>query len=139
MINHQIFEYQLTIKESHLDSFGHVNNAVYLQLYEEARWDFITKNYMGLTVIQNNQKGPVLLDLKVKFKRELKNRQTIIIQSRVHEILNSKMIVLHQQMLTEAGKCASEAFFTVGYFDLRERKLIDGDSLWWQALGVEKK
>ena len=39
----EVFEYELVIKECHLDSFGHVNNAIYVQLYEEARWDFITK------------------------------------------------------------------------------------------------
>ena len=43
-----IFRYPLTILEKHLDSFGHVNNATYLHLYEEARWDFITKRGFGL-------------------------------------------------------------------------------------------
>ena len=41
MIN-PIYEYEKTILEQHLDTFGHVNNAAYLVLYEEARWDFIT-------------------------------------------------------------------------------------------------
>jgi YbgC/YbaW family acyl-CoA thioester hydrolase len=136
MSSHQIFKYQTMIKESHLDSFGHVNNAIYLQLYEEARWDFITKNGFGLEVIQRTQKGPVLLDLSVKFKRELKNREVIVIQSQAVEIINSKMLVLEQKMIRADGKIASEARFTVGFFDLQARKLIDADPLWLQAVGI---
>ena len=59
------FEYQTQIIESHLDSFEHVNNAVYLELYEEARWDFITTGGFGLSRIKEEGIGPVILDLQV--------------------------------------------------------------------------
>lgn len=135
----KIFEYQVQIKESHLDSFGHVNNAVYVQLYEEARWDFITKLGFGMDVIQRDQVGPVILDLQVRFKRELKNRETITITSQTIEIKGSKVLVLEQKMLRLDGKVASEAVFTIGFFDLKERKLIDVTPKWLQAVGVSEK
>jgi YbgC/YbaW family acyl-CoA thioester hydrolase len=133
-----VFEYVVEIKEFHLDSFGHVNNAAYVQLYEEARWDFITKNGFGLERIQREQKGPVLLDLQVRFKRELKNRERIRITSQTIEIKNSKILVLEQKMHKSDGKIASEATFTVGFFDLRERKLIDSGPDWLRAVGVKE-
>ena len=43
-----IFVYYLIIRESHLDTFGHLNNATYLQLFEEARWDYITNRGFGV-------------------------------------------------------------------------------------------
>ena len=132
----EVFEYEIVIKECHLDSFGHVNNAVYVQLYEEARWDFITKNGFGLEVIQRDQVGPVLLDLQVKFRREIKNREVIKIQSQTREILSSKMMVLDQKMIKADGKIASEAVFTVGFFDMKQRKLIEANPLWLKAVGV---
>ena len=46
-----IFSYPLIIKEMDLDTFGHVNNARYLTLFEDARWDLITKNGYGLKKI----------------------------------------------------------------------------------------
>lgn len=134
---HKIFEYPVEILEHHLDSFGHVNNAAYVKLYEEARWDFITKNGYGLNKILELQQGPVILDLKVKFKRELKNRESIVIYSQVHEILNSRMIILQQSMKKGDGKISSEALFTIGFFDMRERKLIDASADWLKAVGVE--
>lgn len=133
---HKIFEYPVEILEHHLDSFGHVNNAAYVKLYEEARWDFITKNGYGLKKILELQQGPVILDLKVKFKRELKNRDSIIIYSQVHEILNSRMIILEQTMKKPDGKISSEALFTIGFFDMKERKLMDASPDWLKAVGV---
>ena len=132
-----VFEYEVEIKEHHLDSFGHVNNAVYVKLYEEARWDFITKNGYGLEVITRTQKGPVLLDLKVRFKRELKNRERITIHSKVIEIVNSKMVVLEQVMKKADGKISSEAVFTIGFFDMKERKLVDASPEWLKSIGLK--
>ena len=132
----EVFEYEIVIKECHLDSFGHVNNAVYVQLYEEARWDFITKNGFGLEVIQKDQVGPVLLDLSVKFRREIKNREIIKIHSQTREIISSKMMVLEQKMINSEGKIASEAVFTVGFFDMKTRKLIEANPRWLKAVGV---
>ena len=132
-----IFEYPVEILEHHLDSFGHVNNAAYVKLYEEARWDFITKHDYGLTKILELQQGPVILDLKVKFKRELKNRDKIVIYSQVHEILNSRMIVLEQVIKKADGKVSSEALFTIGFFDMKARKLMDASPEWLKAVGVK--
>lgn len=133
-----VFEYEVLIREFHLDSFGHVNNAAYVMLYEEARWDFITKNGFGLDYIQKNQIGPVILDLSVRFKRELKNRERIKITSRTIEIVSPKIMVLEQNMIKADGKVASEAKFTVGFFDMKARKLIDANPEWLHAVGVRK-
>lgn len=133
-----VFEYEVLIREFHLDSFGHVNNAAYVMLYEEARWDFITKNGFGLDYVQKHQIGPVILDLSVRFKRELKNRERIKITSRTIEIVSPKIMVLEQNMIKEDGKVASEAKFTVGFFDMKERKLIDANPDWLHAVGVRK-
>ena len=132
-----IFEYEVLIREMHLDSFGHVNNAAYVMLYEEARWDFITRNGCGLDWIQTHQVGPVILDLKVRFKRELKNREKIVIRSRTIEIISPKILVLEQSMLKQDGKVASDATFTVGFFDMKLRKLTDATPEWLRAVGVK--
>lgn len=137
MKDNTIFEYEVLIREFHLDSFGHVNNAAYVMLYEEARWDFITKNGFGLDYIQKHQVGPVILDLNVRFKRELKNRERIRITSKTIEIVSPKIMVLEQNMIKEDGKVASEAKFTVGFFDMKARKLIDANPEWLKAVGIK--
>src|SRR6476620_10426697 len=82
-----VHEYRVFIVESHLDTFGHVNNATYLQLFEEARWDLITSRNFGLEKVRETQTGPVILEAHVKFQRELHNRATVTI---VSELLSYK-------------------------------------------------
>ena len=84
-MTHKNFEYKIQILEHHLDSFGHVNNAKYLELYEQARWDFITKNGYGIDKIIQEKKGPVILDVNCRFKSEILNRETITIKSETVE------------------------------------------------------
>jgi YbgC/YbaW family acyl-CoA thioester hydrolase len=137
MKDNTVFEYEVLIREFHLDSFGHVNNAAYVMLYEEARWDFISKNGYGLDVIQKHQMGPVILDLSVRFKRELKNREKIKITSRTVEVISPKIMMLEQMMINSDGKVASEAKFTIGFFDMKARKLIDATPEWMKAVGIK--
>ncbi|AUN98565.1 acyl-CoA thioesterase [Bacteriovorax stolpii] len=134
-----IYEYELTILEQHLDTFGHVNNAVYLELYEEARWDFITKNKLGLKEILETKVGPVLLDLNLTFKAELKNREKIKIVSQARpEMRNKFVMILDQKMIKEDGKVASTLTLSVGMMDLAQRKLISPSTEWLHALGLEE-
>ncbi len=37
------YEYPITVRGYEIDSFGHVNNAVYLNYFEQARWDILMK------------------------------------------------------------------------------------------------
>lgn len=137
-MNNPIYEYEKTILEQHLDTFGHVNNAVYLILYEEARWDFITKNGLGLKQILDSQVGPVLLDLNLTFKSELGNREKIKIISQARpEMRNKYVMMLDQKMVKENGKVASTLTLSVGMMDLKERKLIAPSKEWLLALGLE--
>jgi len=129
------YDYKLLIRESHLDTFGHVNNAVYLTLFEEARWEFISQNGYGLKKIQTSKQGPVILDVTIKFLKELRLREEIIIRS---ETVNyqGKAGQIKQVMLKPDGSMACEALFTFGLFDLVARRLIDPTDEWKKAVGI---
>jgi YbgC/YbaW family acyl-CoA thioester hydrolase len=129
------FTYPVTILETHLDIFGHVNNAVYLELYEEARWDFITKNGYGIKEIQERQEGPIILEVQCRFLKELKARDKITIETQVTELKRAAS-VLSQKMINEKGEVCSEAQFKFGLFDMKRRRLIAPSDLWLHAIGV---
>ena len=136
-MSNPVYEYELTILEHHLDTFGHVNNAVYLEMYEEARWDFITKNNLGLKEILATKVGPVLLDLQLTFKAELKLREKIKIVSQARPEMRNKFVMqLDQKMIKEDGKVASLITLSVGMMDLEARKLISPSDEWRKALGL---
>lgn len=129
------FDYKMQIIESHLDSFGHVNNAVYLELYERARWEFISQNGYGIESIHNLKQGPVILDVTCRFKREMVNREWITIESQSKN-WSGKIGKIHQKILKEDTSVASEAIFTVGFMDLKARKLITPSERWLNAIGI---
>lgn len=128
--------YQFRVLEKHLDTFGHINNATYLELYEEARWDWITQNGHGLKEILKNQKGPVILHVDLTFKKEFQNRELVTIESLVTGRKNRLVMTLAQRMIKEDGQVGSEVKMEVGFFDLQTRKLILADDSWYHALGV---
>src|SRR5258708_3909178 len=103
--------YEVIIRESHLDSFGHMNNAAYLILFEEARWDFITKNGYGLKKVQELQQGPVVLELNLKFRKEITLREKIKITM---DLIDYKGKISHfkQEMIKEDGAIATELIIT---------------------------
>ncbi len=130
-----VHEYRTLILESHLDTFGHVNNAAYMQILEEARWDLITGNGYGLEEVQRRRIGPVVLDAHLRFARELRNRQAITIRSWT-ESYSGKIGKLAQQIVDESGEVACDALFTIGLLDLTARRLIRPTPEWMRAVGL---
>jgi thioesterase III len=131
--------FSVLINELHLDTFGHVNNAKYLELYEAARWELITQRGFGLSEIKKTQTGPVILEVQLKFLKEITLREQIQITTKVISY-EGKICRLLQQMLKSDGSVASEATFIVGFFDLKERKLIKPSPAWLTAIDwVEPK
>jgi len=130
------FYYPVLIKEQHLDTFGHVNNAVYLTLFEEARWDLITKNGYGLKKIQESSIGPTILEIKLHFSKELRLRDEIVIETTALSY-KKKISVIGQRMLRSDEVCCT-AEFLIGLFSLRERKLIMPTPEWLKAIGIDE-
>ncbi len=131
-----MFRYPLTIRESHLDTFGHVNNATYLALYEEARWELIELGGFGMAKIKELAMGPVILDLNLTFKKELINRDEITITARNGMMKNSLIFTMHQQMLKADGTICSTLDLSVGLMDMKKRKLIAPTQEWLSAISA---
>ncbi len=129
----KMFNYPITIKEHHLDTFGHVNNAVYLTLFEEARWEIITKNGFGLKKIRESGLGPTILEVKLCFFKEICLREQITIETQLMSY-EGKVGKLSQKMMRDNEVCCT-ADFLFGLFDLRARKLIPPTDEWLVAIG----
>ena len=130
-----IHEYPLVIREHHLDTFGHVNNAAYLDILEEARWDLITRNGYGLDEVHRLKVGPTVLALEIRFVREIRNRQRVNIRTWL-ESYSGKIGKLAQQVRDEKDELCTDALFTIGLFNMTTRRLVRPTSEWIVALGL---
>src|SRR3954471_14653343 len=131
-----VHEKSIVISEAHLDSFGHANNARYLELLEQARWDLITERGFRIDVIRASKTGPTILEIDIKFFRELAARDPVTIRT---EMLSYERKVgkLRQQMVKADGTVACEAIFTIGLFDVERRRLIEPTEAWRHAIGLD--
>ncbi len=134
MTHFKIFKYQILIKEHHLDTFGHVNNAMYLSLLEEARWEFLNERGIDLKSIQETKVGPIVLEIHIKFLKELILRQSILIETQMISY-EKKVGVMRQDILDEQGGLCSQAKITFGVFDMNTRRLILPTPEWMHAIG----
>lgn len=133
----QKHQYPVLIRENHLDTFGHVNNATYLQLFEEARWQLVTENSYGLDKIKETGLGPTILEVTIRFIREITLRQRIVIETELADY-ERKVGTIKQAMVNEAGEICCTADFKFGLFDLRTRKLVGPTQDWAKALGIKQ-
>lgn len=135
-ITSSIFEYPVLIREHHLDTFGHVNNAKYLEIFEDARWELILKNGYGLDEVHKRMIGPIVLGVEMQFKKEIKNREEINVTTQCTSY-EGKIGKLVQKMIKKNGDEACSATFTFGLFDFKTRKLILPTPEWFKAIGLQ--
>jgi thioesterase-3 len=76
------FESTFKIRTFHTDSFGHVNNAKYLELLEEARWQFGEHN--GLVELLNEENlGFIIMQMNLRFRLPIVEGDTIQVFTRL--------------------------------------------------------
>ena len=134
-MSNQVFEQAIVIREEHLDTFGHVNNARYLEIFEQARWDLITDNGFGLDHVKATGTGPVVLELSLRFLREVTNRQHMLIRSSI-DSYEGKIGRMTQLLVDDADRVCCEAKFVIAQWDTKTRKLIEPTPDWRRAIGL---
>lgn len=127
--------FETMVQETHLDIFGHMNNARYLELFEQARWDLITQRGYDLKKIQETGQGPVILEAHLRFMKELKQRDKIKISVECTEY-NGKIGKLKQEMLNDKNEVCAELIVVLAFFDLKTRKIILPTPEWKVAIGI---
>lgn len=130
-----MYLFETMVQETHLDIFGHMNNARYLELFEQARWDLITERGFGLKKIQESGQGPVILEAHLRFIKELKQRDKIKISVECTEY-NGKIGKLKQEMFNDKNEVCAELIVVLAFFDLKTRKIILPTPEWKTAIGI---
>lgn len=100
---------KLTVRNYHLDGYGHVNNARYLEFFEEARWAFMEAQ--GLLEALN---GIILIVARadIRYRRPAVEGDVLQFRCRLKDI-SRRHIVLTQSIILPDGKTAAEADITL--------------------------
>ncbi len=124
---------KVQVKKSHFDSYGHINNASYMSLFEEARWNLLNEYGLGMEYIQRELLGPVLLEANIKFLREIKEEGELVIHTFFNQFLKDSIVQMSQKMFL-GDVLASEMIMSTGLMDLKKRKLVSFSDEWHEML-----
>ncbi len=74
-------EITLTVRGYELDSYGHVNNAVFLQYMEQARWELFRSSGL-LGPLEKKGMKVVVIEATVRYQREARLFDNLLVQTR---------------------------------------------------------
>ena len=99
----------IRVRNYHLDGYGHVSNARYLEFLEEARWAFFEEHGL-LSEIDGLMLVVVRTD--IRYRRAAVDGDILRFEGRLKE-LTSRHIILTQNIVLPSGKNAVESESTL--------------------------
>lgn len=117
------FAVPVTVRGYELDVNGHLNQAVYHQYAEHARWEVLRAAGLVPDKMRLSGLGPVVLESTVKYRRELHlgDEITVTCECRWGE---GKAFWMDQQIRKLDGTVSAEFSVVLGLMDLDARKLV---------------
>jgi len=104
------FESTFRIRTFHTDSFGHVNNARYLELLEEARWQYA--EHHGLIDLLNEENlGFIIMQMNLRFRMPVVEGDTIQVFTSLKTLGTASGEVEQLIMKKDQGKLAAKSMF----------------------------
>ena len=123
-----IHESKFEIRTFHTDAFGHVNNARYLEIFEEARWQYA--DAIGLIeLLSEKELGFIIMDLKLRFRAPVQERDSISITTQLITLGTASGEVLQKVTRPESNSVVTRC---LAHFILIDRSTgrsvpIDGE------------
>ena len=92
------YQSYITVRGYELDSYGHVNNAVYLQYYEHARWEMMKK--LGfLDALKDTGLSVVVVESTIRYMRETGMFDELVIESSFKP--ESPYLIFYQKIIDQ--------------------------------------
>jgi acyl-CoA thioester hydrolase len=104
------------------DSFGHVNNTIYLRWCETARVEYLRR--IGLWMISTEGIGPILASISCDYRRPLTYPDTVEVGARVTRIGNSSFRMEHRVLSLGQKVVAAEVHSTIVVLDYQRQKAV---------------
>lgn len=117
------FSVDIGVRGYELDALGHLNQAVYLQYAEHARWEVLLAAGLSQDRLVQHGIGPVLLTQTVTYATELRGGERVRATC-AFEYGTGKTFKAVQQILKGDGTVAADIVGVGGILDLSARKLV---------------
>ncbi|MFE9922541.1 acyl-CoA thioesterase [Streptomyces sp. NPDC005774] len=117
------FSVRVTVRGYETDVQGHLNQAVYLNYAEHARWGLLHEAGITQSVLAARGVGPVALETTIRYKRELLAGDEVDV-SCVFAWSTGKTFRIEQVITKTDGTVSAEITAVGGVLDLKRRTLL---------------
>lgn len=117
------FSVPVTVRGYETDSLGHLNQSVYLQYAEHARWALLQAAGVGQAELLAQGVAPVVLETTIRYLRELRAGEDVEV-SCAFGWGEGKTFRVLQTIAKADGTVSAEAASVGGLLDLKERRLV---------------
>ncbi|MEU9184188.1 acyl-CoA thioesterase [Streptomyces sp. NPDC048484] len=130
----------VTVRGYETDAQGHLNQAVYVNYAEHARWSLLQAAGISQTGLVDKGVGPVSLEMTVRYLRELRAGDEVEV-SCVFDWGEGKgkTFRIRQTIRKTDGTVAAEITAVGGLMDLKERKLVADPREYFRALATDPR
>jgi len=108
---------QIRIRGFHEDRFGHVNNARYLELLEEARWADFEARGVDIDFLKKHGVFPVVVRLTISYRRPVSAGNTVNVSVDVKEAGRRKIVLAQEVRLDGEDTVCATAEIEVVFLD----------------------
>lgn len=118
------FSVRVTVRGYETDVQGHLNQAVYLNYAEHARWSLLRAAGVSQARLVGRGVGPVTLETTIRYRRELLAGDEVDVTC-AFEWGEGKTFRIEQVVRRTDGTVAAEITAVGGIMDLQRRKLVE--------------
>jgi thioesterase-3 len=114
---------EIKVRGYHADFYGHVNNARYLEFFEEDRWAHLESS---LDLQEWASRGLIFLvvNINVNYRKAVGVGETIQVSTEIEKIGNKSAVLLQKIVLKETGEVAADALITFVISDNSGRAVV---------------
>lgn len=102
---------EIKIRGYHADFYGHVNNARYLEFFEEGRWS-IFDSRIDLRKWDAEGFTFLVVNININYRLAVPVGVTLLMETRLEKIGNRSGVLLQKLLFKETGQVAADALVT---------------------------
>ncbi|HAA45781.1 MAG: thioesterase III [Halomonas sp. 54_146] len=112
---------QLRVRGYHLDGYGHVNNARYLEFMEEGRWDFFDQHPEMINELHQAGRAFVVVNLNIDYLAAARHGDDLEIMTGIIDV-GERSGRCHHRIVRKDGTLVAQADLTFVLLDVHANK-----------------
>jgi thioesterase-3 len=113
----------IKVRGYHLDLYGHVNNARYLEFLEDARWSFF-EDYGDLPQFLAAKQALIVVNINIDYRFPATMGSVLNIESSIKSVRNRSIVIHQRVLLADDGKLVAEADVSFVAFDSEQNRAV---------------